>query len=302
MPPSGQPVDEEHAGDSRIARYDQDRRGHRDELADQVAAHAVRDGLGAQQGAVLAVGGELLDSSGACPGRRTCRGRRAGPGCRVPSRCHRRGGRAGRRSPPASATGQSRWPTRSPPVKDWRSSIRPRREPARRRRSRSWVLIGVASAPGQFGLAHQGQVGVLQGGPADFESAIASPCWRNRSRTNAVDSVRGSGEPLPVAGPAHLVLARDPLGEFVGGAVGDDPAAAEDEDAVGELLGLVEVVGGQQDRGLVVVRPGRGPGRGTRAGPAGRSRPWARRGTAARAGRRCRSPRPAGGAARRRAS
>ena len=39
----------------------------------------------------------------------------------------------------------------------------------------------------------------------------------------------------------------------VGGAVGDDRAAGEDQDPVGQLLGLVQVVGGQQDRGVLQV-------------------------------------------------
>ena len=79
----------------------------------------------------------------------------------------------------------------------------------------------------------------------------------------------------------------------------DQPAAGDDADPVGQRLGLVQVVRGQQDR-----RAGRRPARGsaprTRAGPPGRSRSSARRGRAARAGRRCRAPRRGGASGRRR--
>ena len=72
-------------------------------------------------------------------------------------------------------------------------------------------------------------------------------------------------EALPVAGPAHLVLAGDLPGELRRRAVRDDPPAVEDQDAVGELLGLGQIVGGEQDRGLALVgealRRGRGNSR-----------------------------------------
>jgi hypothetical protein len=52
---------------------------------------------------------------------------------------------------------------------------------------------------------------------------------------------------------AHLGPAGHAPGELGGAAVGDDAAADEDEDAVGELLRLVQVVGGEQDGGPVAV-------------------------------------------------
>jgi hypothetical protein len=72
----------------------------------------------------------------------------------------------------------------------------------------------------------------------------------------------GVHEVLAVLAPAHLGAAGHPAGEYLGTAVGDDPAAVEDQDAVedpaavedqdavGQILGLVEVVRGQQDRGV----------------------------------------------------
>ncbi|MDH6626516.1 hypothetical protein M2271_004333 [Streptomyces sp. LBL] len=36
--------------------------------------------------------------------------------------------------------------------------------------------------------------------------------------------------------------------ELVRRAVGDDPAGVDDRDPVGELVGLLQVLGGQQDR------------------------------------------------------
>jgi hypothetical protein len=44
-------------------------------------------------------------------------------------------------------------------------------------------------------------------------------------------------------------LAADLVLQLVGAALGDDPAAVDDGDAVGEAVGLVEVLGGEQDGG-----------------------------------------------------
>ena len=84
----------------------------------------------------------------------------------------------------------------------------------------------------------------------------------------------------------------------VRGVDGQQPAAGDHRDPVGELLDLVEVVRGEQDRGAVGAQR-RGPAPRTPGGPPGRSRSSARRGTAARAARRCRGRRRAGGAGRR---
>ena len=44
------------------------------------------------------------------------------------------------------------------------------------------------------------------------------------------------------------MAAGDPPLELVRGALGDDPAVVEDGDPVGELVGLVEVLRGEEDR------------------------------------------------------
>src|SRR5690625_7691901 len=41
-------------------------------------------------------------------------------------------------------------------------------------------------------------------------------------------------------------------GKLLGGTVGDDASFGEDEDAIGEPLCLVQVVGGQHDRGALL--------------------------------------------------
>jgi hypothetical protein len=100
---------------------------------------------------------------------------------------------------------------------------------------------------------HHRHVGVLQAGPADLE--VGDPiavlgeqlAYERRGVRGRVD------EPVAVEAPAHLGLARDLAGELVGAAVGDDLAAGQDEDPVGQLLRLVEVVGGEQDRGVLEV-------------------------------------------------
>ena len=61
-------------------------------------------------------------------------------------------------------------------------------------------------------------------------------------------------EVLTPMAPAHLGPSGHPAGERLGAAVGDDSPAVEDQDAVGQLLGLVEVVRRQQDGGVLQVR------------------------------------------------
>ena len=43
------------------------------------------------------------------------------------------------------------------------------------------------------------------------------------------------------------VTSRDPAFELVGGALGDQATVVEDGDAVGKLVGLLEVLGGEED-------------------------------------------------------
>ena len=59
---------------------------------------------------------------------------------------------------------------------------------------------------------------------------------------------------LSVVNPADLVVADDLSCELLGGAVGDDPPVGEDDDAIGEHLRLVKVVGGDQDRCTELAR------------------------------------------------
>ena len=49
-------------------------------------------------------------------------------------------------------------------------------------------------------------------------------------------------------------LATDLGLELVGGAAGDRPAVVDDEDVVGELVGLLEVLRGEQQRGAAARR------------------------------------------------
>jgi len=54
---------------------------------------------------------------------------------------------------------------------------------------------------------------------------------------------------LPCTRPADLVFPGDLLPELGGGALRGDPPGGQDDDPAGELAGLVQVVGGHQDRG-----------------------------------------------------
>jgi hypothetical protein len=58
-------------------------------------------------------------------------------------------------------------------------------------------------------------------------------------------------ETLACTTPAHLRPPGYPAGECLRTAVRDYPAAVEDQNPVGQLLGLVEIVRGQQDRGVL---------------------------------------------------
>ena len=55
----------------------------------------------------------------------------------------------------------------------------------------------------------------------------------------------GSGEPEPDVGAGDLAL------ELLGGALGDQAALVEHRDPVGELVGLLQVLGGEEDGGAV---------------------------------------------------
>jgi hypothetical protein len=102
-------------------------------------------------------------------------------------------------------------------------------------------------------LLHHGEVGVLQARAPDLE--VVDVVVLRQQLPDERDRVRGRLlEPFPVAAPRDPRLARGAAGQLVRAAVGDDPAGREDQDPVGELLRLVQVVGGQQDRGVLQLR------------------------------------------------
>ena len=104
----------------------------------------------------------------------------------------------------------------------------------------------------------------------------ASSARPSRRRPRARRAGSGSRSPPRRAGQLRRPAERDDL------------ALAQDGDAVGELLGLVEVVRGQED-GLAELRAASGSCPTRRGGPPGRSRSSARRGRGARGRRRARA-------------
>src|SRR5699024_10925004 len=58
---------------------------------------------------------------------------------------------------------------------------------------------------------------------------------------------------LAAVAPEHLAALCHQLGEMVGAAVGDELAPGQEEDPVGEFFGLGQVVGGEHDRGVLLV-------------------------------------------------
>ena len=117
---------------------------------------------------------------------------------------------------------------------------------------------------------------------------------RRRARASAAIASCGLLGPLE---PDLDALAADALLELVGGALGDQGAVVDHRDPVGEAVGLVEVLGGQQHgRALGDPRLDHLPE--ARSGCAGRARSSARRGTAPAGGRRAPRRGRGGGACR----
>ena len=113
--------------------------------------------------------------------------------------------------------------------------------------------------------------------PASGVSTGSSPATSpRRPRAPGV----GAGEPAAAWRVELPTLAL----ELVGRALGDLAAPVDHRDPVGELVGLVEVLRGQQ-HGAAVARPGRGWCPTSGRGCAGRDRWWARRGRSAAGGR-----------------
>src|SRR4051812_45980987 len=101
-------------------------------------------------------------------------------------------------------------------------------------------------------IGGQLQVDLFQRGPADLEVVeLLSP--RDRLAGQLVQQAgRVVGDVLDLL--AEAVAVRDanpgpvPDAELAGGALREDRAALDDRDPVGELLRLIEIVRGQQDR------------------------------------------------------
>ncbi len=85
------------------------------------------------------------------------------------------------------------------------------------------------------------------------------------STRTRLPSFGGSSRPISAQtalGLRHLALADQQLdvgvADFIlqrlGSALGDDPAAVDDPDVVGQLVGLLQVLGGEEDGGAVVVQ------------------------------------------------
>ena len=85
-------------------------------------------------------------------------------------------------------------------------------------------------------------------------SVTSSPCWLSSSRTNAVASAVECTNASPSRDQRTSASRATWRASWSALPAGDDPAVGQDQDAVGELLRLVEVVGGEQDRRALEVR------------------------------------------------
>ena len=97
--------------------------------------------------------------------------------------------------------------------------------------------------------------GDLGGAALELDQHACRPCGGS-GLPNRREDLLGAASPSPPAS-VQLEVGLADLGlERVRRALGDDPAAVDDPDAVGELVGLLEVLGGEEDgRALVVERP-----------------------------------------------
>ena len=144
--------------------------------------------------------------------------------------------------------------------------------------------------------AHDVGEAVLAAGEPHRERPWATPGTgapkRSSDRAPAAAAPPGRrGSPRRVGRPISALS--------VGGrALGHDPPVVDDPDAVGEDVGLLEVLRGQEDRDAVVAREPRDLGPERACGSAGRGRSWARRGRGCSAGARARAPGRAGASCR----
>ena len=128
--------------------------------------------------------------------------------------------------------------------------------------------------------------------PDQAALAVVAP----RGRTAGLDGVRTFAPP-PLT-PSVTTSPATCLLELVGRALGHDPAVVDDREAIGQRVGLLEVVGREED-GRPLLAELRGSRPTCALGPAGRDRSSARRGTGPAAGGRCRGRHRAGDASRR---
>ena len=170
----------------------------------------------------------------------------------------------------------------------------------------AWVTAVIGSPPGVGRRRGEGDERVLEVGAGDLEvvdrqvrpGTARGRCDPRRRDAAGRHSPRTSTSVTPgrrrparsASAPARsnrIVRAPIRRTDRTTRAVGHDPAVVEDDDAVGDLVGLLEVVGGEQDRPTVGRRAGACPPR----TPAGSRRPWPRSARRGRRGRgRRRSP------------
>ena len=81
---------------------------------------------------------------------------------------------------------------------------------------------------------------------------LVDACSRPRSRAQSSSAARG--DVGAVVDDDLDALAADLRLQLVGGAAGDDPAVVDDGDAVGQLVGLFQVLGGEQE-GRALAHP-----------------------------------------------
>ena len=140
----------------------------------------------------------------------------------------------------------------------------------------------------------------------DRARGARGPGSRPCRRRSTARSARELGEtarspPRHCAGSSSLTSIRSPPTRSLSSserALGDQGAVVDDRDPVGQAVGLVEVLGGQQHGACPGRRAPRSPPRG-RSGCAGRGRSSARRGTAPAGGRPAPRRGRGGGACRR---
>jgi hypothetical protein len=129
----------------------------------------------------------------------------------------------------------------------------------------------IARVPFLVGLAGEGEEDVVEVGRvdrqlADFDGCVLEPVQQRPQRLDAAvagdlegerlvvahrlpEHAGGRLQPVRVGEPEADVAAGDAALELVRGALGDQPAVVEQRDPVGELVGLLEVLRGEEDGG-----------------------------------------------------